>query len=233
MNAYRFDERHSLERFRARRSRWLRRLNMLDRPWLILGAAPDPTLPKGILRTHARVDINNAGRTAATLGLGRADLTFRSSKKSWEEHAELDTRALIWLRDRPVRWLRLQLRDKPYRHIGRVSALLRHDRDEVVRIVAGTSLDGTGDFGKVTNGVAAACYGLFLGVPEIVLAGISLTKTGHSYDGLGRRRLQVEEDSFVLEALGADGRVATTEPELAAMTRIRLWEASAKPSLQT
>lgn len=222
MKEHRFDRHHSIDRFKARRSRWLGELGLLDRPWLILGAAPDPCVPQTLLRTHGRIDINNAGKTAAGLGLGRADLTFRASKKSWQEHDRLDTRGLIWLRDRPTRFPRLYLVDKPYLHIDRVSALTRLDRDEIVRLVSGISLAEIGDLGKVSNGVAAACYGLFFGVPDVVLAGISLTQTGHSYDRLGRQRLQVEEDRIILTHFAGDPRVSTTEPELASATGLRL-----------
>ncbi|WP_152048418.1 hypothetical protein [Aureimonas psammosilenae] len=222
MKEYRFDRRYPLDRFKRRREAWLRKLKLLDRPWLILGAAPTPTLPPDLFRTHARIDINNAGKTAAELGLGRAALTFRASKKSWLEHDKIDTEGLIWLRDRPTRFIRLYLLDKPYRHIGHVSALTRFDRDEIVRLVSGMSLKEIGDLGKVSNGVAAACYGLLFGVPEVVLAGISLTQTGHSYDQLGRHRLQVEEDRLVLSHFAGDPRVATTEPELAELTGLRL-----------
>lgn len=223
MTDHRFDHRLSVERFAARHGKWLRSLGLIDRPWLILGAAPDPILPAALLRGHARVDINNAGKTAAMLGLDRADLTFRATKKSWTEHDKLDTRGLLWLRQDPSRFMRFHLWNRPHLHVGSIDVLTMRDRDEIVRRVSGVSPNEVGDLGKVTNGIAAACYGLFFGVPEIVLAGISLSRTGHSYDGLGRQRLQIAEDALVLEALGKDRRLATTEPELADATGIRSW----------
>jgi hypothetical protein len=211
-----------LVRVVERHGRWVDQLELRNRPWLILGSAPDPTIPPEIAATHARIDINNAGRTAAAMGLGRADLTIRAKKKSWEEHRHVDTRGLIWLHSKPAFLLRLFLLTKRYDHIGSVIELTRPDRDAIVTHVAGTSVQSIGDLGKVTNGIAAACYGLLLGVPQIVLAGISLSKVGHSYDDLGRRRRQVDEDAFILDRLKDDPRLFTTEGDLASDTGIRL-----------
>ncbi|MBO0904154.1 hypothetical protein [Jiella sonneratiae] len=216
-----------LSHFVETHRKWLRPLGILERPWLILGSAPQPAIPAGILSTHARIDINNVGRTAQEMGLGRADLTVRAKKKSWAEHPHTDTKMLLWIHTVPGFALPLLLLNKPYDHIGRVRPLRRRDREAMVLQVSGVPLEGFGDLGKVTNGVAMACYGLLLGVPEVVLAGISLTKLGHSYDQLGRRRRQVDEDRAVLTALAAHPRLSTTEPELAAESGIRLWTGAA------
>ncbi|WP_167591649.1 hypothetical protein [Jiella endophytica] len=214
-----------LSQFVATHRKWLKPLGILEKPWLILGSAPEPTVPGAIFDTHARIDINNAGRTAQAMGYGRADLTVRAKKKSWEEHRHTDTRLLLWIHTVPTLVLPLLLIGKPYDHIGKVKPLRRRDREQVVLEVSGVSLDAIGDLGKVTNGVAMACYGLLLGVPEIVLSGISLSKVGHSYDELGRRRRQVDEDRAVLTALASDRRLATSEADLAAESGIRLWSA--------
>jgi hypothetical protein len=208
---------------KARHGRWLESLGIRDKPWLILGSAPAPSIPAGILGSHARIDINNAGRTAAALGLGRADLTIRAKKKSWQEHPHVDTAGLIWLHALPALALRLLLLNKPYDYIGHVIGLGRPVRDAIVTHVAGASVESIGDLGKVTNGVAAICYGLLLGVPAIVVAGISLSATGHSYDQLDRRRRQVDEDSFILGRLRDRPELFTTEPELARDSGLRLW----------
>lgn len=207
----------------GRHAEWLDELGIRERPWLILGSAPDPTLPQALTKSHARIDINNAGRTAAALGLNRADLTVRARKKSWQEHPHIDTRGLLWMHTWPPALLRLHLIGKPYDHIGSVMSLKRPQRDAIVTHVAGVSVQAIGDLGKVTNGVAMICYALLLGVPQIVLAGISLSKAGHSYDTLGRRRRQVDEDAFVLERLRDRPELSTTESDLARDARIALW----------
>ena len=193
--------------------RWLGRLGLLDRPWFVLGAAPAPTIPPDI-ELFVRVDVNNSGRTAQELGLGRADLTFRSKKKSWDEHRTLDTEALLWIHDRPTWLARMMLARRPHRYVGSLRVMRRRIREHAVVSESGVTPAEIGELGKVTNGVCAACYGLALGAPEIVLSGISLTKAGHSYDDQGRKRRQIEEDRFVLEALVRRGQVKTTEQDL-------------------
>ena len=68
-----------------------------------------------------------------------------------------------------------------------------------------------------------------LGVPEIVLAGFSFTRQGHSYDALERPRMQIEEDRFVLERLRSEPGLTTSEPELAINVGLRLWTMKAQP----
>lgn len=206
-----------------RHSAWLDHLGLLHKPWLVLGSAPEPTLPPELVSTHVRVDINNAGRTAAALGLGRADLTLRAKHKSWEEHPHLDTRGLLWVHTWPSALLRLLLIGKPYGYIGSVVSLKRDERHAIVTHVTGASVSGIGDLGKVSNGVAAICYALLLDVPQIVVAGMSLSKAGHSYDQLQRERRQVDEDTFILGLLKHQDRLWTSEPNLATDAGLRLW----------
>ncbi|WP_133170038.1 hypothetical protein [Kumtagia ephedrae] len=212
-----------LERIAVRHMQWLDELGIRHKPWLIHGSAPNPTIPAEIAHSHARIDINNAGRTAAALGLGRADLTVRARKKSWEEHPHIDTRGLLWMHTWPPALLRLQLIGKPYDHIGSLMSLKRPERDAIVTHVAGVSVRAVGDLGKVTNGVAMICYAMLMGVPEVVVAGISLSKVGHSYDQQGRPRRQVEEDAFILERLRSRAELFTTEQDLASDAGLKLW----------
>lgn len=213
----------TLHKLLSSHSRWLRGLGLLDKPWLILGSAPSPTIPASLAATHLRIDINNAGRTAAELGLGRAALTLRAKHKSWQEHPKLDTGALLWIHDYPVLLLKLLLLFRPHTYIGSLATMTREERQAVVTQVSGASLASIGDWGKVTNGVAAICYGLLLGVPEIVVAGLSLSKAGHSYDHLARERRQMQEDAFVLNRLKDHPRLLTTEADLANDSGLRLW----------
>ncbi len=218
--------RPNMERIIDRYGTWIEELGIRNRPWLILGSAPDPTVPMELVNSHARIDINNAGKTAAAMGLKRADLTFRTKKKSWDEHSHVDTRGLIWLHAQPAFILRLRLLNKPYDHIGKIVGLSRIDRDAIVVHVAGTSVKSIGDVGKVTNGIAAACLGLLLGVPIVVLAGISLSNVGHSYDQLDRPRRQVGEDAFILERLRSLPELWTTEKDLASEAGLKLWNSN-------
>jgi hypothetical protein len=207
----------------SKHRRWLDRLGIRNSPWLVFGSAPEPTVPPDISKTHARIDINNSGATASSLGLGRAALTIRARKKTWEEHRKLDTRALLWIHERHPLTLRLKVLFRPHRHVGSIAKVTPWEREELISQVASTQLEGIGSLNKVTNGVFAVCYGLALGVPEIVIAGVSLSKVGHSYDQLQRRRRQVDEDAFVLERLKDHPALFTTEADLAAEAGLKLW----------
>jgi hypothetical protein len=213
-------------RFRETQRTWLAMLGILDRPWLIFGAAPGPTLPGDIVRTHARIDINNSGRTAQELGLGPADLTFRKRSKPWAEHQDLHTRGLIWYRNAPLVFMKIELALKRRAKVDHLMRVTRGERDTIVDLMAGTNLRAVGSRGKATNGIAAACYGLYVGVPEVVLSGVSLSKDGHSYNEVGRKRRQTDEDRLVLSKIKDAPNLFTTEPDLAAEAGLKLWQDS-------
>lgn len=213
----------SIEDLRERQRAWLRPMGVLDRPWLVLGSAPEPALPADFLRASVRLDVNNAGRLAKSRGLGRADLTFRSKTRAWSEHPSLSTRGLVWVHSEPLLLMRLRLLLRPRVRVDRLMRMSRHERDGMVRQIAGASPEEAGgEIGKVTNGVAAVCYALLVGVTEVVVAGISLSKGGRSHDDLNWKRMQVTEDRFVLSRLASNPALATTEADLAAETGIRL-----------
>ncbi|WP_102961514.1 hypothetical protein [Mangrovicella endophytica] len=197
---------------------------LLRRPWVILGGAPDPTLPAELRQSHARVDVNNSGLTALRNGWGEADLTIRRPVESWEVHPELQTRVLLWYSPRTRLRLRWKLLRQRRARVGTLISMTPDERESIVYHHVGEELRGIGDLGKPSTGIAGLCYGLFMGVPEIVLAGFSFSREGHSFDTLSRPRMQVPEDRFVLSKLAADPRVATSEPELAADLGLRLWQ---------
>lgn len=204
----------ALEALREKHRHWLSQLGILDRPWLILGSAPSPTIPPDLIGHCARVDINNSGKTANALGLPPADLTFRKRRKSWAEHPHVRTRGLLWLHNKPLWWMHLELLAKPHVHYKSLMRATRAEREAMVVAVSGGLPSDIGEVGKVTNGVAALCYALFMGVPSVTLAGLSITKMGHSYDDKGRFRKQIAEDTFVLTRLKERGDVFTTELDL-------------------
>ncbi|MFK3968497.1 hypothetical protein ACI2KT_33550 [Ensifer adhaerens] len=204
----------TIEELRETHRRWLAHLGILDRPWMIFGSAPRPTLPSDLIGYCARVDVNNSGKTANALGLPPADLTFRKRKKSWGEHPFVRTRGLLWLHRRPLWVMHLKLLLKPSVRYKSLMRATKAEREAIVNHVSGGLPADVGDVGKVTNGVAALCYGLFVGVPSVTLTGFSLTQMGHSYNNKGKERRQIAEDTFVLNRLKERGDVFTTEPEL-------------------
>ncbi|WP_234818545.1 hypothetical protein [Sinorhizobium fredii] len=216
----------TLEALRESHRLWLSQLGILDRPWLIFGSAPCPTIPSDLIGYCARVDVNNSGKTANALGLPPADLTFRKRKKSWQEHPYVRTRGLLWLHRRPLWVMHLKLLLKPNVRYKSLMRATKAEREAIVNIVSGGVPCDVGEVGKVTNGVAALCYGLFVGVPSITLAGFSLTQMGHSYNDNGKVRRQIAEDTFVLTRLRNRGNVFTTELELSEQVGLPLVRSS-------
>jgi hypothetical protein len=210
-----------LQTLRNDHRRWLTKLGILDRPWLVLGSAPQPTLPADIVAHCARMDVNNAGKTAEILGLPPADLTFRKRKKSWEEHPNVRTRGLLWLHTRPLWVMRLKLLTMPSVRYQSLKRATKEEREAIVDHVCGGMPGDIGETGHVTNGVAALCYALFMGVPSVTLAGFSLTSMGHSYNDKGSTRRQIAEDTYVLQKLKDRADVFTTEQGLADHIGIR------------
>ncbi|MEH6721808.1 MAG: hypothetical protein V7704_23325 [Aurantimonas endophytica] len=200
------------------------RLGLLHRPWVLLGGAPEPTMPADLLASHARIDINNSGLAAKQRGWDPADLTVRRPVESWKVFPDLETKALLWYNARP-RWRqRWKLMRQRRAKIGALVSLDPDDREAINQALLGPEILTVGELGKPSTGIAALCYGLFLGVPEIVLSGFSFSRAGHSYDTLARPRLQIAEDRYALARLREDKRVATSEPELAEDLGLRLWK---------
>lgn len=107
--------------------------------------------------------------------------------------------------------------------IGRLLRIAKRDRNAMVEELLQATVKGVGADGKPSNGIIAACFGLYHGVPEVVLAGVSLTTHGHAYNKAGSKRQHIAEDAFVLRKFAENPRIATIEPDLAEATGIRLW----------
>ncbi len=223
---YQFEGGHAAHAYRDIQRGRLRKAGLLDRGWAILGAAPDPTIPSDLLRTHDRIDINDAGRIAQERGFGRAGLTVRSDIKPWKDHLQTDTSAMIMFKKRRVLFPRALLFGKPYRHIGAFWVIQSSDIRRVTDGITGFSLKNIGDVGKVSSTVSTTCYGLFVGVPQIVVMGISLTRNGYAYQSEKGKRRHIAEDEAVLRALATTGKVLTTEPEVADITGLPLWQSA-------
>lgn len=212
-----------LDRIRDEHRRWLSAHGLLNRPWFVLGSAPDPTIPPAIATRAALVCVNNAGAAAARVGLPPADLTVRGKSKEWLALAECEVPLVLWVCDRnPLHllWKRMFIRT---RRLGEIRTMRRDVRRAVDLHVLG---DGSADderIEKPSTGVFAVIYGLFVGVPEVILAGMSMDKKGYSYDAPRARMLHGAEDRFALENFAARyPAVRTTEPVIAEETGIPL-----------
>jgi len=214
----------TLDRVRSEHRTWLSAHRLLDRPWFVLGSAPDPVIPPGITDDAALVCINNAGNAAARLGLPPAELTFRNKNKEWKSLSGCKVPLVLWVCDRTplqIRWKRLFIGRRA--ELGEVRVLPREDRRQVYVTMLRDGAAREDAIGKPSTGVFAVLYGLFVGVPQIILAGMSIDKKGYSYDAPRARMLHGAEDRFALEQIARRySNVSTTETVIAAETGIGL-----------
>jgi hypothetical protein len=214
----------NLDAVRDEHRRWLGRHGLLDRPWLVLGSAPEPTLPKDLVRHSALICINSAGATAARLGLPPADLTIRNKKKDWSALTNCKVPVMLWLCDRhqlAILWTRLIRKTGG---LGEIRTMGRYVRRAVDFSVLG---DGTAEeprsIGKTSTGVFAAIYAQFVGVPGVALAGMSIDKQGYSYDSPPQGISHVAEDLFALRRIAERyPSIRTTETVIADSSGIPL-----------
>jgi hypothetical protein len=212
----------SLESVRDEHRRWLDHHGLLHRPWLVLGSAPDPNVPPG-LGDRALVCINNAGVAAARMGLPPANLTFRNKNKEWKSLSGHKVPLVLWVCDRtPFQmWLkRLVIRGAD---LGEIRVMARNDRREVYEHMLREASDAA-EIGKPSTGIFAVLYALFVGIPDVLLAGMSLDKQGYSYNAPRARMLHGVEDRFALERIARRyPAVRTTEPVIAEGTGVPLY----------
>lgn len=204
----------SLERIRDEHRRWLERHDLLTRPWLVFGSAPEPTIPPDLASRAALICINNSGATAARLGLPPASLTLRNSHKEWKSVAHCSLPLVLWMSDDRFK-SRMKLLFTPRARMGECRFMRKSERRDIYTFLLGSDLQHLGDMHKPSTGVFAVLYGLFLGVPEISVAGLSMREDGYSYGsqpGIQRHRA---EDKFALTMVAEQySSVSTTEIEL-------------------
>lgn len=198
----------------------------LDRTCLLLGSAPDPHIPK--LENFDLLCINCSGVVAKEFGLQDPKVTLMGAFKLVVPKNEVDRRILKGLRTENLVLIRhrlpvstelatqlLVMLDYSY---GKLLRLGFWDRAHIIEKITGEKL-------LVSNGVFAACYAFYVGAPELILAGFSLTQDGHYYCDQNRRRYHADPDLAALKAMKERGwNIKTTEPELSELTSIPLLE---------
>lgn len=190
----------SLDDIRTEHREWLAARNLLERPWFVLGSAPDPTIPEDMKHRAALIAINNVGITAQRLGLPPASLTFRNKNKEWKTLKGIEVPLVLWVCDRTPFQLKIKMmmiRAK----LGEVRVMPRDHRKAVYSHMLGADHDNPDAIGKPSTGVFAVLYALFVGVPEIVLGGMSMNKQGYSYEYKKARMMHQDEDRFALETV--------------------------------
>jgi hypothetical protein len=195
----------------------------VDRDWLVLGSAPEPTVPRGLAEGCLLACVNNSGLTAHRLGLKTPDLAVRAEHKSWSEIAGLSTHAILWISERPMLRLRMKY-PASFRH--RADAIRRLPsplRDAIMAKILGLTIEPGGTGQRPSNGVFTVALALAAGAPRVIVCGVSLSENGHSYNALGEARKQIEPDRRAFMALASRyPNVVTTEPDLARDTGLGL-----------
>jgi hypothetical protein len=204
-------------------------------PCVVLGSAPDPSVPPG---PYHLICVNSSGYAARALGLPEPDVTVLAGFKLIHPNREEDRQALRGLRTRTL-LLVTYLLPVPLAEAERMLAELdfRYERLETVdfdgraRVIEGVTGSPLGSEAapesRVSNGIFAACYALQAGAPCVVLCGISLTSGGHFYSDRGRPRRHIASDTAALVALQARGwPVQTTDAGMARATGMPLFPAT-------
>lgn len=201
---------------------WLKRRGLVNRPWLILGAAPKPTIPEPLPTNVAHVHVKYSGHSAVKNGMPPADLTLLLHKTTAKDVAGLEIRDVLRMRRRLSRLTRLYRR---FGWAGFQESVITHDeRDQFILRVAGSLFASGGRDERPSNGVAMICYALAMGVPQIVVAGVSLEADGYDYDPTIRNRRHQAEDRAALREIARRGLpVETTEAGLAEITGLPLY----------
>ncbi|UIJ73849.1 hypothetical protein [Aurantimonas sp. HBX-1] len=205
----------------AQHAAWLKSRGLADRPWFILGSAPDPHVPRPFPPRTAHIHVKYAGHAARQHGLPQGDLTFLLAKTTAEQVAGLELRSILRLCKRHSSLARIR-RALPLPG-PRECALTHRERDALIIGTLGTLFGGSGAEIRPSNGIALIAYAIAVGIPQIIVAGISLDSDGYAYDRSARTRRHLEEDRAALAVVAARyPQVVTTEPGLSRATGIRL-----------
>jgi hypothetical protein len=199
--------------------RWLAQaIGSPRRPWLVFGSAPNPRLPSVLPPGFVLACINNSGQTARTCGLPDPDLTIRAEHKSWDEVRGLSGRAVLWISSRPLFFTKRKYPAWRQFSAGAIRRLKPERRDASIAAALGYAIDRAN---RPSNGVFAIILALRHGAAEVIVSGLSLTASGHSYNELGEARKQIEADRRALQVLASKGlAVRTSEKELAMLTSL-------------
>ena len=205
-------------------------LPRLDGPVFVLGSAPDPVPLRDRSRKWTLATVNGSQTVAAAWGL-RPELTLFGLSFVHTTPANAEARKVlsgkgthqllcIGARKHYFHYKRLT-RELGYTY-DRLTIMTPKDRADITRRLIGVSDDETG---RASNGIFLALLCLYLGAPQVVMGGFSLTQHGHAYNDKGLRREHIDADRAVLAlALKAGLRIATNDPRFSAESGLPLFE---------
>jgi hypothetical protein len=207
----------------------------LQSPCLVFGSAPNPILPRGFTSKWGLVTANASQSGLASLGVDRdPDVTIITRQLSNKDQADLS--ALNALRGCSTRHLILTgqqasgvdcvnlLRKVDYRFL-RLDIIDQWQRSKVAYQVLGQYVAlSSGHEKKISTGMFAALLALYSGARPVVLAGISLSSAGHSYNELKTKRYHVRADAAALSLACRQGLpLFAVDRQLADEAGLPLW----------
>lgn len=173
---------------------------------LVLGSAPKPLPEENIFKVCSLFTVNAAqtifsdksNTKIPNLTLFNPMLVTKKRKSSRLARHVLSgfrTNNLLVLNDKNnLFWIKFRLFFMRYRY-QTITMLSDIERKMILDSILSRKKS---DFVKPSNGVFMALLALRLGASKVVMAGFSLSKTGHSYNNLNLKRSHVHEDIFIL-----------------------------------
>jgi hypothetical protein len=214
--------------------RWVDGLGKAKGPALVVGSAPNPTLPKGVDETWLRVSVNASQAVLAHFGLPDPHLTVFQPKIKfadagrdayWRVLSGLGTEHLVFIVNG--------------KNDGEIAPFLREKRYRTDKITAccesmkaAITADVTGRFllspfvgqRSISNGVFAALLALKMGARPVVMSGFSL-RDGYFHSGSQQaKRNHVYPDFHACREAALRGHpLFAADAEFAAATGLPLW----------
>ena len=212
--------------FQRRHRRWLAAGGLLDRPWFFLASAPNPTLPAVLPARTAHVYIKFAALAARERGLPDPDLSFVNDYGLERQTAGVNCHRILALTGKKRKLVadrilhRLPFQQARPMHLGEA------ERDLLLDCVLGNAFRGVGTMVRPSNGIALICYAILFGIPQVIVAGMSLTDDGHNNPNRKKfQRLHKEEDRASFQHFARHHpSIMTSEPELAQLTGLPLFK---------
>ncbi len=202
-------------------------LPRFDGPVLVLGSAPG-AVPPADLQTRRLLTVNASQVIAEGWGMPRPDMTLfgttvlglrPSNRAAQQVLRRRETGCLVRMSD-GSRTLIHDFNLWRMRYIAdRVVSLDIPTRRGLIASLVGDEL---AQRFKPSNGVYLVALALALGATDVVMAGFSLTVSGHAYNNENHPRHHIDADREVLRGMVAAGApIATTSQEFAKKSDLR------------
>lgn len=202
--------------------------------WMILGSAPNPTIPYSAIGRSKLVCVNASGFMGNKLQLPIPDVTIMSGYMAVPPSNEIETatrnairnlktKELVWI-DRGCTFAdaKARLGKLDYQYES-VTVFTHEERAQIVKDVTGEDLATQSRDRKISTGLFAVCFALYRGASEVIMSGISLSTGSYGYCQLPKARKHVMPDqTAIAKLLDAQLPIKTAEKALSEMTGLPL-----------